>query len=440
MGPVLVVLGDPRIKVGLQLVDRAVDLFAERHAVELIQDGAMEALADSICLRALGLGAAVVDVLDCEIELVFMALGAAKLSAAIGQHPRQSDAVLVVERHHPVVEDLGGGDRGLAIIQFSKGDLGIGVDHGLLIDPADTLQGADIEGVLGAAIAGAFALELAVRLLVRLGLLKGGDLGFGQQDAILCHLGFERLEAVFDRRQIVALPHAAHPGRRDRQALPLQSLRYPDLAPGRLLDRQVDHRPFDLRRRAVLQDWLASADLLQRQLAAFVVELLKAVKAVAAVAHHLAGLADIAELLGQLQQTELGSDDLLLLCHRGLPHAGGRAAVPARVRTAPRPPAPLRKTNNECQIKFKLLHFSSGSASRGGAGSSTRRRRSLATGNGAFLAANAALWRCAVVLQYGAQRAKLPYLCQVLDISPEPPSPQRAPVGQDLDPQRSFDK
>ena len=125
MGPVLVVLGDPRIKVGLQLVDRAVDLFAERHAVELIQDGAMEALADSICLRALGLGAAVVDVLDCEIELVFMALGAAKLSAAIGQHPRQSDAVLVVERHHPVVEDLGGGDRGLAIVQFRKGDLGI---------------------------------------------------------------------------------------------------------------------------------------------------------------------------------------------------------------------------------------------------------------------------------------------------------------------------
>jgi peptide/nickel transport system substrate-binding protein len=42
---------------------------------------------------------------------------------------------------------------------------------------------------------------------------------------------------------------------------------------------------------------------------------LAAVKAVAAVAHHLTGLANIAELLGQLQQTELGSDDLLLLGH-----------------------------------------------------------------------------------------------------------------------------
>ena len=64
MGAVLVVFGDPRIKVGLQLVDRAIDPFAEGNPVELIQDSAMEALADAICLRALGLGAAVIDVLD----------------------------------------------------------------------------------------------------------------------------------------------------------------------------------------------------------------------------------------------------------------------------------------------------------------------------------------------------------------------------------------
>ena len=59
-----------------------------------------------------------IDVLDREVELIFVALGATKFGAAIGQHPRQPDAVLVIERHHPVVEDLGGGDRGLAIIQF----------------------------------------------------------------------------------------------------------------------------------------------------------------------------------------------------------------------------------------------------------------------------------------------------------------------------------
>src|SRR5262245_45997829 len=55
MGPLLVVFGDPNIKVGLQLVDGVVDLLAERDPVKLVQDSAMEALADPVCLRALGL-------------------------------------------------------------------------------------------------------------------------------------------------------------------------------------------------------------------------------------------------------------------------------------------------------------------------------------------------------------------------------------------------
>jgi hypothetical protein len=40
---------------------RSVDLVAEGHPVELVQNGAMEALRDAISLLALGLGAAVVD-------------------------------------------------------------------------------------------------------------------------------------------------------------------------------------------------------------------------------------------------------------------------------------------------------------------------------------------------------------------------------------------
>src|SRR5207237_8498915 len=100
MGSSLIVFGDPGIEVGLQLVDRAIDLLAEGDAVELVQHGAMEALADAVGLRALGLGAGVVDVLDRQIELVFVAFPAAELSAAIGQHPAYPDAVLVIDRHH----------------------------------------------------------------------------------------------------------------------------------------------------------------------------------------------------------------------------------------------------------------------------------------------------------------------------------------------------
>src|SRR6516225_11590362 len=92
--------------------------------------------------------------------------------------------------------------------------------------------------------------------------------------------------------------------------------------------RQRHHRLFDLDRRAVLQDRFAAADLLQCQLAAFVVQLLEAVEAVASVAHHLAGLADIAELLGQFQEPDLRSDDLLILGHSLIsvsPEGGSRS-------------------------------------------------------------------------------------------------------------------
>src|SRR5262249_14456488 len=48
MRPQMVVLDQPGIEISLQLVDAAVDLLAERDAIELIQYGAMEALTDSV--------------------------------------------------------------------------------------------------------------------------------------------------------------------------------------------------------------------------------------------------------------------------------------------------------------------------------------------------------------------------------------------------------
>src|SRR6478752_3891012 len=63
-----VVRRHPNIEIILQLVDGSIDLLAERHTVELIEHGSMEALADSVGLRALGLGPRMIDVLDGEIE------------------------------------------------------------------------------------------------------------------------------------------------------------------------------------------------------------------------------------------------------------------------------------------------------------------------------------------------------------------------------------
>ena len=76
MWPRLVVFADPHIKIGLQLVTGTVHLFAERDAIKLIEHGLVEALADTVGLRALRLGARVIDVLDREIELILVPLSA----------------------------------------------------------------------------------------------------------------------------------------------------------------------------------------------------------------------------------------------------------------------------------------------------------------------------------------------------------------------------
>src|SRR6266550_2837693 len=134
----------------------------------------------------------------------------------------------VEEGDHAVVQKIGRRDRRLAIIELGASNLGVGVDKGLLGDTPDPF--ANIERVLGAAVARMLALKFAMRLLLGLGLCQ---------------------------------------------------------------------------RDAVFQHWLLATDLLQRQLAAFVVKLLEAIEAVAAIAHHLAGLAHIAKLLGKLQEPDL---------------------------------------------------------------------------------------------------------------------------------------
>ena len=62
VGSGFIIFLHPPIQVGLQLLDGTIELLAEGHAVELIQDGLVEALTDAVGLRALGLRPRVVDV------------------------------------------------------------------------------------------------------------------------------------------------------------------------------------------------------------------------------------------------------------------------------------------------------------------------------------------------------------------------------------------
>ena len=61
---------------------------------------------------ALHLGPGVVDIFDGEVELIFVTIvGTAILGAPIGQDPIDMDLLLVEERDHPIIEDVGRSQR-----------------------------------------------------------------------------------------------------------------------------------------------------------------------------------------------------------------------------------------------------------------------------------------------------------------------------------------
>ncbi len=91
-----------------------------------------------------------IDVLDRQVEFVLVPLRIAAIFAAtIGQYAHELDVMAVEERDHAVVEQIGRRNRRLAIIKLGEGDLGVGVDEGLLANPPHSLQVADIERILG---------------------------------------------------------------------------------------------------------------------------------------------------------------------------------------------------------------------------------------------------------------------------------------------------
>src|SRR5436190_610607 len=85
MGAFFIITFDPRVEIALQFGNRSIDFLAEDDTVELVQHRLVESLNNAIGLRALGLGAGMIDVLERQIEFVFVMLGiAAILGAAVG--------------------------------------------------------------------------------------------------------------------------------------------------------------------------------------------------------------------------------------------------------------------------------------------------------------------------------------------------------------------
>src|SRR5262249_55250857 len=124
----------------------------------------MQALDDAVGLRALCLGPGMIDVLDGQVEFVFVTImGTAVLGAAVGQNALQGYTVFLVEGNNPVIEQVSGGNRRLAIVELGEADLGVGVGEGLSVKTNNPPQHNDAENNLNAAINRNSVFEITMR-------------------------------------------------------------------------------------------------------------------------------------------------------------------------------------------------------------------------------------------------------------------------------------
>lgn len=129
---------------------------------------------------------------------------AAILRSPVGQHAQHAHVVFRKERQHPVIQQIGSGDRRLGGVELGHGHLAVGVDKGLLVDSPDPLDGADVEGVLRTQIAGVRGFDLTVGQVIVLLLLQRRHLSIGEHDALLGDLFLQGAQALLERRQVVA--------------------------------------------------------------------------------------------------------------------------------------------------------------------------------------------------------------------------------------------
>lgn len=101
-----------------------------------------------------------------------MVIGTATiLGPAVRQNPVQWHLVGFKERDHLIIEQIRRRQGGFPIVELGEGYLTLGINEGLLINPAHALQGPDREGILRATRARTFALKLPMRFFLHLRLL-----------------------------------------------------------------------------------------------------------------------------------------------------------------------------------------------------------------------------------------------------------------------------
>ena len=144
-----IVKNKPRIQIGLQLLNTCIQLFAKAYLVELLQHGFMEPLAHAVGLRRSGFGFGMIDIVDCQIELIVMRFRlAAIFGATVSQDADNAHALFGKEWQYTVVEQIGGGNWRFGCVELGHSHFAVGIDEGLLVDAANAFDRPDVERIL----------------------------------------------------------------------------------------------------------------------------------------------------------------------------------------------------------------------------------------------------------------------------------------------------
>lgn len=154
MRPLIVVVAQPLVEIGLQRLHRFVEMLAELDSEELLLDRQVEALHKTICLLPPHFGPPVLEIDQGEIELVGMRFSSVELAAIVGQHGLHRQALLGIEGEHIIVEHTHGDLGLLGSGQEAKGETPKVVDYRVQVGLTDLFQIANVEGVLTQQLAG----------------------------------------------------------------------------------------------------------------------------------------------------------------------------------------------------------------------------------------------------------------------------------------------
>ena len=97
MWPLVVVMVQPDVERGLQGLDAREQCLMHGRSEEFLQHGAVEALDEAVGARGADPGLAVLDVVQRQVELVRVPLGAAELAAIVGEHGLNRQVELLVD-------------------------------------------------------------------------------------------------------------------------------------------------------------------------------------------------------------------------------------------------------------------------------------------------------------------------------------------------------